>query len=131
MEETKVFEEVTSAVAELNISVDTIWVLIAAALVMFMQPGFAMVEAGFTRRKNTANILMKNLLDFSRAQTSGYKELDLSILLKETLHISENQMAMSGVTRSNSVPPRKKPSSQPSTFSPRPSTTSARACRSP
>jgi len=65
MEETKVFEEVTSAVAELNISVDTIWVLIAAALVMFMQPGFAMVEAGFTRRKNTANILMKNLLDFS------------------------------------------------------------------
>ena len=32
--------------------------------VMFMQPGFAMVEAGFTRSKNTANILMKNLMDF-------------------------------------------------------------------
>ena len=43
---------------------DTVWVLIAAMLVFFMQPGFAMVEAGFTRSKNTANILMKNFLDF-------------------------------------------------------------------
>ncbi|WP_235934318.1 ammonium transporter [Sunxiuqinia indica] len=41
------------------------WLLIAAFMVMFMQPGFAMVEAGFTRSKNTANILMKNLMDFS------------------------------------------------------------------
>jgi Amt family ammonium transporter len=39
--------------------------LLAAMLVFFMQPGFALVEAGFTRTKNTANILMKNLLDFS------------------------------------------------------------------
>jgi len=38
--------------------------LLAAMLVFFMQPGFALVEAGFTRTKNTANILMKNLLDF-------------------------------------------------------------------
>ena len=43
---------------------DTVWVLIAAMLVFFMQPGFALVEAGFTRSKNTANILMKNFLDF-------------------------------------------------------------------
>lgn len=43
---------------------DTVWVLLAAMLVFFMQPGFAMVEAGFTRSKNTANILMKNFLDF-------------------------------------------------------------------
>lgn len=49
----------------LTISIDTIWVLVAACLVMFMQPGFAMVEAGFTRSKNTANILMKNLMDFA------------------------------------------------------------------
>lgn len=49
----------------INISIDTIWILVAACLVMFMQPGFAMVEAGFTRTKNTANILMKNLMDFS------------------------------------------------------------------
>ncbi|HEC42818.1 MAG TPA: ammonium transporter [Bacteroides sp.] len=65
MEETKVLEEVAGLVSELTISLDTVWVLIAAVLVMFMQPGFAMVEAGFTRQKNTANILMKNLADFS------------------------------------------------------------------
>lgn len=55
---------VEETVSSIN-SFDTIWVLVAAALVMFMQPGFAMVEAGFTRAKNTANILMKNLVDFS------------------------------------------------------------------
>lgn len=49
----------------LTISIDTIWILLAAVLVMFMQPGFALVESGFTRSKNTANILMKNLMDFS------------------------------------------------------------------
>jgi len=49
----------------LTISIDTIWILVAAVLVMFMQPGFALVESGFTRSKNTANILMKNLMDFS------------------------------------------------------------------
>ena len=43
---------------------DTVWVIIAAMLVFFMQPGFALVEAGFTRSKNTANILMKNFVDF-------------------------------------------------------------------
>ena len=42
-----------------------LWTLIAAALVFFMQAGFAMVEAGFTRAKNAVNILMKNLMDFS------------------------------------------------------------------
>lgn len=41
-----------------------VWFLIGAALVFFMQCGFAMVEAGFTRAKNTANIVMKNLIDF-------------------------------------------------------------------
>ncbi|NLN82450.1 MAG: ammonium transporter, partial [Clostridiales bacterium] len=46
-------------------SADTIWVLLAAALVFFMQAGFAMVEAGFTRAKNAANIIMKNLMDFA------------------------------------------------------------------
>lgn len=52
-------------IGEVATSTDTIWVLIAAVLVMFMQPGFAMVEAGFTRAKNSANILMKNIMDFS------------------------------------------------------------------
>jgi ammonium transporter, Amt family len=46
-------------------SVDTIWTLIAAALVFFMQAGFAMVETGFTRAKNAGNIIMKNLMDFA------------------------------------------------------------------
>ncbi len=46
-------------------SVNTIWVLIGAALVFFMQAGFSLCEAGFTRAKNTGNILMKNLMDFS------------------------------------------------------------------
>jgi Amt family ammonium transporter len=50
--------------ADLALSLDTVWMLLAAMLVFFMQPGFALVEAGFTRTKNTANILMKNFLDF-------------------------------------------------------------------
>ncbi|MCE5342158.1 MAG: ammonium transporter [Eubacteriales bacterium] len=46
-------------------STDTIWVLVATALVFFMQAGFAMVETGFTRAKNAGNIIMKNLMDFA------------------------------------------------------------------
>ena len=46
-------------------SMDVGWTLIAAALVFFMQAGFAMVETGFTRAKNAGNIIMKNLMDFS------------------------------------------------------------------
>ena len=46
-------------------SVDTVWVLLGAALVFFMQAGFAMVETGLTRAKNAGNIIMKNLMDFS------------------------------------------------------------------
>jgi ammonium transporter, Amt family len=44
---------------------DYVWTLVAAALVFFMQAGFAMVETGFTRAKNAVNIMMKNLLDFA------------------------------------------------------------------
>ena len=47
-----------------KIAIDTIWTLIAAFLVFFMQAGFAMVETGFTRAKNAGNIMMKNLMDF-------------------------------------------------------------------
>src|SRR6056297_2051619 len=42
-----------------------LWTLVAACLVFFMQAGFALVEAGFTRAKNSINIMMKNLMDFS------------------------------------------------------------------
>ena len=45
-------------------ALDTIWTLLGAALVFFMQAGFAMVETGFTRAKNAGNIIMKNLMDF-------------------------------------------------------------------
>ena len=45
-------------------SVNTIWVLFGTALVFFMQAGFSLCEAGFSRAKNTGNILMKNLMDF-------------------------------------------------------------------
>lgn len=46
-------------------AIDTIWVLLGAAMVFFMQAGFAMVETGFTRAKNAGNIIMKNLMDFA------------------------------------------------------------------
>lgn len=64
--QTSVPEEVSNAdkIAELSTGLNTVWMLLAAMLVFFMQPGFALVEAGFTRSKNTANILMKNLVDF-------------------------------------------------------------------
>lgn len=57
--------ETVYTITDLALSLDTVWMLLAAMLVFFMQPGFALVEAGFTRTKNTANILMKNLVDFS------------------------------------------------------------------
>ena len=45
-------------------TLDNVWILVAAVLVIFMQAGFALVEAGLTRAKNVANIFMKNLMDF-------------------------------------------------------------------
>ena len=49
----------------LELALNTGWILLGAALVFFMQAGFAMVETGFTRAKNAGNIIMKNLMDFS------------------------------------------------------------------
>ena len=50
---------------ELATYVDSLWIVIAGILVMFMQPGFMLVETGFTRSKNSVNIVMKNFMDFS------------------------------------------------------------------
>jgi len=50
---------------EVQLNINIVWTCVAAFLVFFMQAGFAMVEAGFTRAKNAVNILMKNLMDFS------------------------------------------------------------------
>jgi Amt family ammonium transporter len=60
------------AIESKSIALDTVWVLIAAILVMFMQAGFALLEAGFTRSKNAVNILMKNLMDFSFGTITYY-----------------------------------------------------------
>ncbi len=56
---------VNAAKEELQLNINIVWTCVAAFLVFFMQPGFAMVECGFTRAKNAVNILMKNLMDFS------------------------------------------------------------------
>ena len=50
---------------ELATYVDSLWIVVAGILVMFMQPGFMLVETGFTRSKNSVNIVMKNFMDFS------------------------------------------------------------------
>lgn len=59
------FANAEAASPESNkVAINTVWTLIAAFLVFFMQAGFAMVETGFTRAKNAGNIMMKNLFDF-------------------------------------------------------------------
>lgn len=58
-------QETTLDLDGLADSIDELWLVVAAILVMFMQPGFALVESGFTRAKNAGNIIMKNFMDFS------------------------------------------------------------------
>ena len=65
-------------------SVFGVWFLIGAALVFWMQAGFAMVEAGFTRAKNAGNIIMKNLMDFCIG-TVMFILIGFSLLLGEDL----------------------------------------------
>ncbi len=55
---------VNETVTTKSVALDTVWVMVAACLVMWMQAGFALVETGLTRAKNAVNICMKNLLDF-------------------------------------------------------------------
>ncbi len=74
-------EELMSAV---SVEVFGVWFLIGAALVFWMQAGFAMVEAGFTRAKNTGNILMKNLMDFCIG-TVVFILIGFSLLLGEDM----------------------------------------------
>ena len=62
--------EMTSAAVQTNLNV--VWTLIAAVLVFMMQAGFALVETGFTRAKNAANIMMKNLMDFAAGSLAFY-----------------------------------------------------------
>ena len=74
-------EEIMSAVSG---EVFGVWFLIGAALVFWMQAGFAMVEAGFTRAKNAGNIIMKNLMDFCIG-TVVFILIGFSLLLGEDL----------------------------------------------
>lgn len=69
---------------EVSSMVFSVWFLIGAALVFWMQAGFAMVEAGFTRAKNSGNILMKNLMDFCIG-TVVFILIGFSLLLGEDL----------------------------------------------
>ena len=68
-------------------SVNTCWTLVGAFLVYFMQAGFALCEAGFTRAKNTGNILMKNMMDFCIG-TPCYWLIGFGLMLS-LIHISE------------------------------------------
>ena len=58
------------AMSDVRVGLDTVWVLIAAMLVFFMNTGFAMVESGLCRAKNTVNILAKNFIVFAIASMS-------------------------------------------------------------
>ncbi len=73
-----------SILEAVNGEVFSVWFLIGAALVFWMQAGFAMVETGFTRAKNTGNILMKNLMDFCIG-TVVFILIGFSLLLGEDL----------------------------------------------
>ena len=73
-----------SIMESVNGSVFAVWFLIGAALVFWMQAGFAMVETGFTRAKNAGNILMKNLMDFCIG-TVVFILIGFSLLLGEDL----------------------------------------------
>ncbi len=63
-------QDTPPTINELARGINTVWVLVTAFLVFFMQAGFALVEAGLTRSKNTVNILFKNLVDFMFAKVA-------------------------------------------------------------
>lgn len=69
--------------AQVQTHLDYVWTLIAAALVFFMQAGFALVETGFTRAKNSVNILMKNLMDFA-VGTIGFWAIGFGLMFGAT-----------------------------------------------
>lgn len=88
----------------LTVGIDTVWVLIAAFLVFFMQAGFGMVEAGFIRAKNTTNILTKNFLDFCMASL-GFFIIGYSIMFgKGSSVIGFSGLFMSGAENPSGVP---------------------------
>ncbi len=85
--------------AELAYSMNTLWVLVSAFLVFFMQAGFALVEAGFTRAKNAVNILMKNFSDFLIASVAFFT-IGYALMFGEgNGFIGDLQFFLTGATR--------------------------------
>lgn len=68
-----------------NAVLDLMWVLICGILVFFMQAGFTLVEAGFTRSKNTGNIIMKNLMDFCIGSIAFWA-IGYSLMYGDSIH---------------------------------------------
>src|SRR5690606_22474829 len=58
-------DSIAKSIEAINGDMDALWITLAAILVFFMQAGFTFVELGFTRSKNSGNIIMKNLMDFT------------------------------------------------------------------
>ena len=77
-------DEIKTAIDAVSSQTWSVWFLIGAALVFWMQAGFAMVETGFTRAKNAGNIIMKNLMDFCIG-TVVFIIIGASLLLGEDL----------------------------------------------
>jgi Amt family ammonium transporter len=66
-------KELMEVMKNLDGEIFSVWFLAGAALVFWMQVGFAMCEAGFTRAKNAGNIIMKNLMDFCQGERCAGK----------------------------------------------------------
>jgi len=82
-DEPATIESNRTAIDLVQTNADYVWTLVAAALVFFMQAGFAMVETGFTRAKNAINIMMKNLMDFSIG-TLGFFAIGFGLMFGES-----------------------------------------------
>ena len=89
-------QEAAEAVPEWD-ALSTLWILLAAILVFFMQAGFGMVEAGLIRTKNAGNVLMKNLLDFCFAAI-GYCVFGYAIMYGTGLIVGTNGWFLDGAT---------------------------------
>ena len=76
--------------------VDTLWIMVAAALVFFMQAGFAMLEAGFTRAKSAINVLMKNLMDVSVGMI-GYYLIGFTLMFGAGTYIGTGGFGVMGI----------------------------------
>lgn len=68
-----------------GLPLDFVWVLICGFLVMFMQARFALIEAGFSKAKNVANVMMKNLMDFA-AGSLAFFVVGFALMIRTDWH---------------------------------------------